>query len=203
MSDLPIRARYKHLNNVCAYLWQFSSWFKFLFLMWWSSKQGLETLYNCSAFFCLPIRNIFPHFSAFFLHVAAQCFCVLLDVCLILVIFQLLQQKHIIRTCLCPVPQCLRLVRIHFECIPSTRAQGMMLVHRDQRLSLSFPHRSHSMLFSCHFMSSTCTDRNKPCFLWTQRHSQFGTVSHSSPNNIFSNCPSLNHPESRWPSLGL
>ena len=25
----------------------------------------------------------------------------------------------------------------------------------------------------------------------------------SSSNNIFSNCPSLNHPESRWPSLGL
>ena len=50
MSGLPIRARHKHFKTICEHTFDnspadsSSSSFK-----WWSSKQGLETLFHCSA----------------------------------------------------------------------------------------------------------------------------------------------------------
>ena len=48
-------------------------------------------------------------------------------------------------------------------------------------------------------MSSTYTDKNNLCFLWTKRHSQFGTFSHPSFNETSSNCRSHNSPAKGWP----
>ena len=48
-------------------------------------------------------------------------------------------------------------------------------------------------------MSSSCTDKNNPCFLWTNRHSQFGTYSHLSFNQTSSNCRFHNSPAKGWP----
>ena len=59
MSGLPIRAKYKHFKTV----WEHTSdksptASNSSFLKLWSSKQGVETLYNCSVFFHLPVHNI-------------------------------------------------------------------------------------------------------------------------------------------------
>ena len=37
-------------------------------------------------------------------------------------------------------------------------------------------------------MSSTNSDRDNPCFRWTNKHSQFGILSHPSSNKASSNC---------------
>ena len=37
------------------------------------------------------------------------------------------------------------------------------------------PHRTYILLLSTILMSSTCTDKNNPCFRWTKRQSPFGT----------------------------
>ena len=48
-------------------------------------------------------------------------------------------------------------------------------------------------------MSSTHTDKNNPCFRWTNIHSQFGTFSHPSSNRGSSNCLSHNNPANGCP----
>ena len=48
--------------------------------------------------------------------------------------------------------------------------------------------------FSAIFLSSTYTDKNNPCFLWTNRHSQFGAFSHPSFVKTSSNYRSHNSP---------
>ena len=49
MSGLPIRARCKHVKTILwAYIGQFSPDSSCCFLKLWSSKQGFETLHNCS-----------------------------------------------------------------------------------------------------------------------------------------------------------
>ena len=50
------------------------------------------------------------------------------------------------------------------------------------------PHGSHiPASFQPFFVSSTYTDKNNPCFRWTNRHSQFCTFSHPSFNRTSSN----------------
>ena len=44
------------------------------------------------------------------------------------------------------------------------------------------------------FMSSTYTDRNNCCFLWANKHSQFGTIPNSDSTYTSSNCLSHNNP---------
>ena len=48
-------------------------------------------------------------------------------------------------------------------------------------------------------MSSTYTDRNKPCSRWKNIHSQFGMFSHPSSNEACSNCHSHNNPAKGCP----
>ena len=48
--------------------------------------------------------------------------------------------------------------------------------------------------FPAIFMSSTYTDKNIPCFCWTDRQSQFGTFLHPSSSRTSSNCLSHNNP---------
>ena len=49
-------------------------------------------------------------------------------------------------------------------------------------------------------MSSTVSDRNNPCFRWTNIHFQFGPFSHTSSNKTSSNCLSHNNPTNGWPT---
>ena len=47
--------------------------------------------------------------------------------------------------------------------------------------------------------SSTYTDKNKPCFLWTSTHSQFGTFLIKDPIKFFRTFLSHNGPASGYP----
>ena len=56
------------------------------------------------------------------------------------------------------------------ECIPSIRGQEMKLVSsRIHKFHQFLPHWSHILLSSSHFLSSTHTDENDPCFRWTNK----------------------------------
>ena len=91
MSGLPIRAKYNQFRTICEHTFDNSPTdSSSSFLKWWSSKQGLETVRNISQRtfeHVLPcrktkqpsLREVFPT----------------------LVIFQLLQQKIVIRTFFC------------------------------------------------------------------------------------------------------
>ena len=135
MSGPPIRAKYMHVDTICEQTSDNSpNDSSSSSLMWRSSKQKLETLYNCSAFLFTNSQSLHALLGVS-LHVVDHMLRVLRAVCPILVMFQLLWQKYVIRTSFCTVPQYLRLVFIHAQCIPSTHDQGVMLVHGDQRLS--------------------------------------------------------------------
>ena len=65
MSSLPIRAKYKHFNTICEQtcdnsLTDSSS----SCLNWWSSRQRLETLQNCSTFLFANSQYRSTHFRA-------------------------------------------------------------------------------------------------------------------------------------------
>ena len=70
------------------------------FLKLWSSKQGLETCIIALQF-CLPIRNVSQNISEHVLPCRRTTQLFLRGVSPILVIFQLLQQKYVIRTSPC------------------------------------------------------------------------------------------------------
>ena len=97
-------------------------------LHWWPSKQGLETLYECSTFFVCQFTVSFDAFSSMSFHVAGPryCFCVT---------FQLLQQNYVIQTSLYAVQLLFHAVCIHAEYIPSIHGQEMMSVHQDPHVS--------------------------------------------------------------------
>ena len=100
MSGRPIRAKYKHLKTICEQISDNSPPdSSSSCLNWWSSRQGLETFYNCSVFFFfLPIRSIAQRI---FEHVPPCRRTTLLfvrEVFATPVIFLLLQQKHVTQT---------------------------------------------------------------------------------------------------------
>ena len=76
----------------------------------------------------------------------------------------------------------------------------MMRVHQDERFFINF-FRMEAVFwfFPAILMSSTYIDKNKPCFRWTNKHSQFGTFSHPSSNRVSSNCLSHNNPANGCP----
>ena len=84
------------------------------FLNWWSPRQRLSSLYNCSTFF-LPAGSISQRFLEPVLpcHRTTRLF--LREVFLTLVTFQLLQQKYVIQTCLYIPHQWFHSVCIHVE----------------------------------------------------------------------------------------
>ena len=79
-------------------------------------------------------------------------------------------------------PQWFHLVCILVEYIRNEHDQEMMWVHQAQ------------CFLPAIFMSSTYTDRDNCCFLWTNKHSQFGTIPKSDSNYTSSNCFSHNNP---------
>ena len=158
------------------------------FLTWWSSKQRLETLYNCSTFLNANSQYRSTHFWACPHHRTTRLF--VREVSATPVILMLLQQKYVTQTCSCTVQWLFHSAYIHVECTPSTHGQEMMLVR--QYLHFSSIKFFHMGAIFCFFpailMSSTQTDRNNTCFRWTNIHSQFGISSHPSSNRTSSNC---------------
>ena len=111
-------------------------------------------------------------------------------------IFQLLLQKLVIRTFLC-IP------RQHFRSVRSLWVHPKYTWSRNDvgpPRSTSFINFFHMglkfWLFPSILMSSTKTDKNSPCFRWTNTHSQFGTFSHPRPNKT---CLSHKRPANGWP----
>ena len=110
----------------------------------------------------------------------------------------------------CTTSKLFRSVYFHVECIPNIRDQEMKLVRQDPRFFINFFHIGLIFFFPpAIWISSTYTDKSIPCFRWTNRHSQFGTFSHPSPNRTSSNCLSHKRPASgcpykfRWRSVGV
>ena len=65
MSGLPIRVRYKHLKNIGEHTSDNSPTdSRSSFLNWWSSRQGLETLYSWSVFLFATSQYLSTHFWA-------------------------------------------------------------------------------------------------------------------------------------------
>ena len=92
----------------------------------------------------------------------------------------------------------IRSMRIHVECIPSTRDRSMMLVRPNQHsLSRSVTWAQYSAPFQPFLLPSTYTDKNKPCIQWANRHSQFF------PSNSQWNLFKLSLPQvpSKWMSV--
>ena len=90
--------------------------------------------------------------------------------------------------------------RIHFEYIPKIRDQEINLVRQDEHVFVNFFHMGAIFcFFPANFMSSTYTDKNNPCFRWTNRHSEFATFSHPRSNTTSSNCLSHKRPSTGFP----
>ena len=65
MSGLPIRAKYKHFKIICEHTCDSSPTdSSSSCLNWWSSKQRLETLKNCSTFLFAKSQHRSTHFRA-------------------------------------------------------------------------------------------------------------------------------------------
>ena len=92
---------------------------------------------------------------------------------------------------------------IRFEFTLST-SQVYMVTKRCGFVNIHFFHQflqhgSHILLLPSHFfLSSTFSDRNNPCFRWTNIHSQFGTFSHQSFFEL-----SFPYQSSWWVTMGI
>ena len=65
MSGLAIRARYTHFKAICDHTFDNSPTdSSYSFLNWWSSKHGLETLYNCFVFLFASSQYLSTHLWA-------------------------------------------------------------------------------------------------------------------------------------------
>ena len=135
MSSLPIRAKYEHFKTFCE---QTSDTSQLIWvLLSWSGDHPSKDLRLCitARSFCLPVRNISQRI---FEHVPPCRRTTLLFSCEAfptLVIFQLLQQKLVIRTFFCVHRWWFRSACIHVECIPNIRGREMKLVPQDQHSS--------------------------------------------------------------------
>ena len=99
-----------------------STVFKFLFLKWWLSRHGVSQFaISFHAFLRMTFHVIRP---------SNRITCDFFP----LSIFQLPQQRFVIRTSFC-FHQYVRSICIHVECIPSTRGQEMMSVLSDLPIS--------------------------------------------------------------------
>ena len=183
ISGRPIRAKFKDFKT----LWEQTcdntpTDSSSSFLNRWSSKWGLETLYDCSVLLFASSQHFSNALLSMSFHVVwrRDCFCV-----------RVLQNKQFLST---PSRNSwFKLLSVllndsfvgHafiFECIPNTRGQGMMLVLQDQLASsISSTSEPYSAFCPAILMSSTYTAKNNPCFHWKNGHSQFDTSSHRSP----------------------
>ena len=122
------------------------------------------------------------------------------EVSFTLVIFQLPQQKLVIRTFFGSRQKYFRSVCIHVECIPKFSWSREDVGSPRSTSFINFFHMGSIFCFlPAILMSFTYTDKNKPCLRWTNKHSQFGTLSHPSSNRPSSNCLSHKMPASGRP----
>ena len=125
----PTRARYKHFITICEHT---SS-----FLSWWSSKQGLETLCNCSTFLFTSSQYISTHFFAR-PSISQDQATVFVWGCSHPGNFSVVPAEYGIQTSLCFLQWWFPVVCIHVEYIPSRRDRGTKSVRQDQHsLSIS------------------------------------------------------------------
>ena len=159
------------------------------FLIWWSSKQRLETLYSCSVrlFVNSQFRSHATIFAWGFSHPGNFS----------------IAPAEIRDSNISPFSlkkESIHLVWIHIEYIPNIRGEEMILVVGSFR-STFFINFFHMRGMFCFFpdilMSSTYTDREK--FFFCKKHFQFGTFSYASSNNTFWNCLSHKRPASGCP----
>ena len=121
-------------------------------LNWWSSRQGLETLYSCSTFLFANFHNIAQRIFEHVLPCRTTTRRSLREAFPNLVIFELLQQKYWILSFLYIPQQWFHSVCTHVEYIQSIRDQEMKLVRQDINVFHQFlPHGSHILSLSSHF----------------------------------------------------
>ena len=137
--------------------------------------------WKVAPFSCLPIRNNVLRIFEHVLPCRRTTLKFLSVVCPIPVICRLLQQKYGTQTSCCIVQWFSRLVCISVECIPFKSKQTWSRNDVGSSISTFFINFFHMGAKFCFLpailMSSTLTDKNNFCFLWTNKHSQFGTFS--------------------------
>ena len=168
------------------------------FLNWWSPKQRLETLYNWSAFFCQLAVSI-NAFSSLSFHVIGPR------------AFFAWGFSHPGNFSVAPAEIRDSNLFVHSSLMISFGLHSRWVNPKktwcgsDVGSSIStcfikfFYVRAIFCFFPAILMSSTCTDKNNPCFRWTKRHSQLGTFCHPSSDGISSNCLSHNNAASWCP----
>ena len=114
------------------------------------------------------------------------------------VIFQLQQQKFVIRTFLCTDQWLSRSLYIHVQCIPDTHGREMMLVRQDLHFSsTSSTWDSDSAFFDTFLCLPRFPTRISLVF---DEHMDIPNryFSHPSPNRTFTNCLPDHNPASGW-----
>ena len=183
-------------DNLWANFWQFSNRFEFLLLelviiqaRTWNIVQLLHFLvfqftvslnasFPCRGTTLRFVREVFP----------------------ILVIFLLLRQKrrdsNIFLYCSTIVSFGLHSRWVHPKYTLSRNDVGSSM----STFFIIFFHMGAILcFFPANLVSSTHTDKNNPCFRWTNMHSQFGTFSHPNSIKASSNGLSHNNPANGWP----
>ena len=161
MSGLPIRAKYKHIKTISEQTTHnFPTDSSSSFLNWWLSKQGVETLYN----FCVFLLAGSQYLSTHFFH----------EVSPIKEFFSCSSRdswfEHSVSSKM--VSLGLHSRWVHHQCAWSRNEVGSS----SSTFFINFFRMGAILcLFPDMLISSACTDKNNPCFRWTNRHSQFGT----------------------------
>ena len=197
MLGLPILAKYKHLNSICEHAFDNSPTDSSAsFLNWWSSKQRLETLYNCSVFASSQSLNEFLSMS---FHVVGprHSFCVRFFTPWIFSVAPAeSRDPNISLYWQTTFSFGLRSRWVHPKYTWSRNAVGSP---RSTSSSISSTWESYSVSFQQFWCHPRVPERISPCFRRTNRNSQFVPFSHSSYNRTSSNCVSHNTPASGCP----
>ena len=177
MSGLPIRAKYKHFSTICEQTWDNSPTdSSSSCLSWWSSKQRLETLNSCSVFFCLLIHSIARRIFEHVLPCRGTTPLFLRETFPTLAIFSVAPAE--IRDSNIFENSSMFSFGLHSRWVhPKYKGSGHEV---GSPRSTSFINSFHMGLKFCFrpviLTSSTCAEKNNPCFLCANRHSRFGIL---------------------------
>ena len=152
-------------DNLGSYFWRFSNWFHFLSL---EMRVIQAKVWDFVQLLCLFVCQLTISFNALFrvtFHIirSRDCFCVRFSPTL--VIFQLPQQKVLIRTFLCSPSQYFRSIRIHVGWVHPKHTWSRN--EAGSTRSTSFIHFFHTGATLCFFPAVLMTytsDKNNPCF---------------------------------------
>ena len=173
-SNLPIRAKYKHFKTLCDHTFDNSPTdSSSSFLKWWSSKQRLQTLYKCSVFLFASLQHLSTQFWA----------CASIQDHATVFAWGLSHPGNF-----SVAPAEIRdsnifvysSTTISFGLNPRWLYPKYTWSRSDVGSSVStffihvFHVRAIFWFFPAILMSSTFSDRNNPCFRWTNMHSECG-----------------------------